>query len=470
MIDKCKVFTPEKNAMELLDYVEYKEDLYGKKLIENACGDGRILEIVVERYIKDCLNNNKDLSNIKKGLEEDIYGAELDIVHHKNCIKNLNLIAEKYGITQVKWNILNEDILKKNWDIKFDYVVGNPPYIGYRDLPVEVRKELRKKYKSCTFGKFDYCYAFIEESLNCLNETGKLAYLIPNSIFKNVFAKELRQFLLPFINQIIDYTSEKLFKNALTSSAILICDKKNIRENLEYFDIVKDKKYLISKEILKNKDKWIFYGEKIEKSEGKRFGDYFHVAITIATLYNKAYVIDNFLEEENYINVGKYKIEKEVIKKGISPRGKSYNLNHLLIFPYYYKENKLMKYTEDEFEKKYPEATEYLKLFENELSKRAADSSTKWFEYGRTQALAHLNNEKLLISTVVTKKIFVYKLKKEEIPYSGIYIIPKKNISLDKAKEILESDEFLKYIDSIGINASGCSKRVTAKDISNFKF
>ena len=38
-------------------------------------------------------------------------------------------------------------------------------------------------------GKFDYCYAFIESAFNNLNETGKTSYLIPNSIFKNVFGK-----------------------------------------------------------------------------------------------------------------------------------------------------------------------------------------------------------------------------------------------------------------------------------------
>ena len=63
-----------------------------------------------------------------------------------------------------------------------------------------------------------------------------------------------------------------------------------------------------------------------------------------------------------------------------------------------------------------------------------------------------------------------YKLDKECIPYSGIYIVPTNNLPLSKAKEILESKDFYEYVKGIGINASGSSLRITAKDIENFEF
>ena len=43
-------------------------------------------------------------------------------------------------------------------------------------------------------------------------------------------------------------------------------------------------------------------------------------------------------------------------------------------------------------------------------------------------------------------------------------------MTLDMAKKILESDNFLDYIKSVGINASGDSYRITSKDISNYYF
>lgn len=40
---KCQIFTPEENVKELLNWVGYNKDLYGKKVIEPSCGQGNIL-------------------------------------------------------------------------------------------------------------------------------------------------------------------------------------------------------------------------------------------------------------------------------------------------------------------------------------------------------------------------------------------------------------------------------------------
>ena len=78
---KCQVFTPQKNAQELLNAVGYKENLYGKKVSENSCGDGSILAEIVQRYIKDALKHQYTIDEIKLGLEQDIWGAEIDKSH-----------------------------------------------------------------------------------------------------------------------------------------------------------------------------------------------------------------------------------------------------------------------------------------------------------------------------------------------------------------------------------------------------
>ncbi|TXK83557.1 Eco57I restriction-modification methylase domain-containing protein [Paenibacillus sp. N3.4] len=468
MIEKCQVFTPAQIVIELLDAVGYTKDLYGKKVVENACGDGNILKEIVRRYIDDSLCNKKSIDEIKQGLERDVYGAEIDEVHYARCLSNLDEISASFGINNVKWNILNMDFLKQNLKNKFDYVIGNPPYITYRDLDDETRIYLKEHFASCKQGKFDYCYAFIEASLSCLNSYGKLAYLIPNSIFKNVFAQELRNMILPKAIKIIDYTTQKLFEQALTSSAILVCDKGEVSKNIEYQDVANSTSFTIPKTNLDRK--WIFADNKLESKPKRRFGDYFSAAISIATLLNKAYLLKEFKEEGDYIIVNNFKIERNVIREGVSPRSLNYKKSELILFPYRYNENTLVRYRSDEFEKNCPEATKYLKSFAKELHERKSDKSIEWFEYGRTQALAHLNQPKLLLSTVVTKEVKVYELSKECIPYSGIYILPKKDFSLAKAKEILESESFYKYVQGIGINANGSSLRITAVDIKNYEF
>lgn len=459
---RCQVFTPVEKVNKLLDSIDYNHDLYGKKFLENSCGNGAVLSMAVERYIQDCLKNNFDLNTIKDGLEKDIWAFEIDSKKYKECLKNINDIVNKYGIYEVKWNILKKDFLKYNLPYNFSYIAGNPPYINYRDLSDEDRIYVKNNFSTCKKGKFDYCYAFIEKSIDCLDNNGKLAYLIPSSIFKNVYAESLRNYILPDITMIIDFKTEKVFEEALVATSILICDKKSNAKSIIYKNEEAKIKRKIQKKILNGK--WIFIEESSIPKNKKliKFGDLYNASISIATLLNEAFVINEKSKNKN--------IEKQLLKPAKSPRNLAYAKEENIIFPYFYKNNKLERYSEKDFVSKYPKAFAYLKEFKDKLDNRNKDVSAKWFEYGRSQALSHLNQEKLLMSTVVTNSIKVYELEKNDIPYAGIYIVSKNGNSLTKAQKILQSDRFLEYVSKIGIQASGSSLRITAKDVNNYEF
>ena len=467
---KCQVFTPKENVVQLLDNVGYINDLYGLKIAENSCGDGNILSEIVVRYIEDCIRHNIPKEQIKNGLEQDIYGAEIDKIHRDNCIKKLDGIAASYGISNVKWNMFNGDFLKQNIVNKFDYVIGNPPYISYLELSEDIRSFLKENFSVCQYGKIDYCYAFIEAGIKSLTPTGKLAYLIPSNIFKNEFAYSLRQMLLLHLTNIYDFTNSKLFKNKLTASAIIIYDNIDNSDCICYHDVLKKRESKIAKASLTRKWKFNYKAPSNNSKKTIRFGDIFHTASSIATLLNKVFIIGDFKEEGNYIVVGNYKIEKEIIRKAVSPRSLNQHKSECVIFPYYYKDGLLARYTPQEFANKFPLTTSYLKQFESELDKRDSDKNTNWFEYGRSQALAHLNQRKLLISTLITKKVKTYILQPEIIPTSGLYIISRSKYSLEMAQKILESPKFFEYVKNIGVISNGNSFRISPKDINDYHF
>lgn len=66
MASNCQVPTPHKYVQDMLSYVDYTENLYGKKILENSCGDGNILIEIVERYIKDSILRKYSVDEIKK--------------------------------------------------------------------------------------------------------------------------------------------------------------------------------------------------------------------------------------------------------------------------------------------------------------------------------------------------------------------------------------------------------------------
>lgn len=470
---KCQVFTPKEHVKKMLDFVGYTNNIFGKRVAENSCGDGNILCEIVRRYIIDGINKKYPLEKIKKNLEYNIWAAEIDKSHIEICIHRLNVIAMEYGISNVKWNIFEGDFLKQNIENEFDFVIGNPPYISYQELDKETRRFIKENFDTCVEGKFDYCYAFIEASLKSLKNTGKLAYLIPSNIFKTHFANKLRAFIVQYLESIYDYTNKKIFEGKLTASAIIVCDKGNSATKIKYHDINKNKDYFINKSDLN--EKWIFKKKDKVTDENENteiFGNYFHTATCIATQYNSAYIISDYTERGEYIYVGECKIEKQLVRKAVSPRSLNYKKEELVIFPYYYENGNLCRYSESEFKERYPFGFRYLLRFKDKLDERDSDKGICWFEYGRSQALAHLDQPKLMVSTLITNSVNAIILDKETIPTSGLYIISldETKYPLIKAEEILKSDLFLEYVRGIGIISNGNSFRISSTDINGFRF
>lgn len=193
---------------------------------------------------------------------------------------------------------------------------------------------------------------------------------------------------------------------------------KSITNNeMIYYDMANEDKIYINTENLTNK--WFFTKNNIPGT--RRFGDYFQVAHVVATLLNEAYV----LKEENCQDINEFyccngkKIEKKVVRETATPRSLRYKKREKIIFPYDYKNGKLIRYSTQQFNTQFPGAVNYLNDFREQLDERESDRNALWFEYGRSQALAGLNKRKLLISTVITEKVVVYMLKKKCIPYVG---------------------------------------------------
>ncbi len=474
--EKCQIATPIQYAKLMLKLARIELKILECNFLENSCGEGNILCEFVELFLNCATREKLSTIDIKKRLQENVIGIELDQDKSKKCLEKLDSIALKYNIKNIKWQILNEDFLTFKSDKRYDFIIGNPPYISYRNLTIENRKFCRENFLSCKRGKFDYCYAFIEKSLQLLSDDGKLVYLIPNSIFKNVFAKELRGLLLENIKAIYDNFPSKVFNNASISPSIFLYENNSKTKFLKYFDYTEDQHN--PKNILKDnlKYKWVFDNSILNEENGIqqiRFGDAFIIANSIATLSNESYLIKEFQDlDSNYILVDKtYKIEKKLLRPAVSPNSLNRGKDFHIIFPYYYKNDKLCRYNDLEFENLFPFGKKYLDSKKEKLEKRDSDNSVKWFEYGRTQALANMNKEKLMISILVSKNIQIYELNENTIPYSGIYIVQKNtNYPLSKAKKILASKKFYKYIRLMGIKSEGSSKRITCNDVKKYKF
>ncbi len=462
-LKKCQIFTPKEIVNYMLDLANYTTQIFGRKIIDNSCGNGQILIEVVKRFIIDGLEQGNSIKEIKSSIEQCIFGCEIDEALVEECIYNLELVANKFGISNVIWNIQARDGLYFDQE-SFDYVIGNPPYISYSNLTKDLREKTRKNFISCYDGKFDYSYAFIEKGLKQLKSHGKMVIISPSNMFKTVFAKNLREFIKCDLTQIIDCSSLNIFHKVLTYPSITVYEKGSNSNVVIYRKLQKQgdniEKIL---EKINLQDKWDFTDYK---QDGKRrFGDMFQVGNSVATLANKVFIL-------NIDSNGKMKIdiEEEVLRTTKSPRSEQYGIKQKIIFPYYYENGFVKKYSYNEMKNKFPKALNYLESNREVLEKRDADKSAEWFHYGRSQALSHLSCDKLLMSSIITRTVIIYKLNEKDIPYSGIFITAKKNISLESAILILRTKRFYRYLVSKGIKVSGDSIRISSKDIEEYRY
>ena len=464
MANNCKIFTPDSYVTELLDIAGYSRELLGKSVLENSCGDGNILKEVVRRYIADSLERGYAPEAIRAGLEKDIYGVELEREHAERCRENLDREAGRFGILGVKWNIICGNYLQIQLNREFSYVLGNPPYIVYRDIEKDEREYLRSRFESCGEGKFDYYYAFIEKSIHDLEENGCMAYIVPSSIYKNVFARRLREKIRPFLTGVYDYTSQNKFPGTTISSTVL-CMRKQVSVDFCYRDMEQKREIRLRKELLG--EKWIFDNATAERRI--RFGEWFQVSNTVATLCNDAFLLEDYRKENGYyILPDGDQIEEEVVKPAISRKRRGETC--AMIFPYTYESGELRHYTNEEFRERFPCAVKHLERFQERLKKRASDKNAAWFEYGRGQALQKVQYRKAVLPSILTNRVRVTIVAEGVIPCAGFMITERGGRTLEDAKNILESPGFYHYLRQIGIFTTGKSRRLTVKDIENYSF
>lgn len=470
MANNCRVPTPPKYVEELLDCVGYVHDLYHKSVLENSCGAGNILKEIVRRYIENAIQEGFHKDKIIEGLQEHITGYDVDPECVKNCIDNLDRIALEYGLTGIEWNVRKQDYLKCG-GAQYQYIIGNPPYITYHDLNVEQRGFLKEHFESCGQGRFDYCYAFIEAALKDLADDGKLAYILPYSILRNKFAEKIREIIKVDLEKLIDFKGIQIFPNTVTSSVIILCDKQK-RDRITYYN----KQENCNKTIRKNslKGKWIFEEKPIGH---RRFGDFFKVANSVATLCNEVYVFEADKLEDGFYCVGDGKIEKDIVFDAASVKSeKKYNKaqkkRDKIIFPYRIHDKGITHYEENELKTEFPECYSHLIKYKEKLLNRKSSENIKWFEYGRSQAINDIIGSKLIMSMVVTNKVVVYEVSDYAIPYAGTYIKVHSDhgMSLKEAKQILESDRFFTYIKNCGTPTTTSSFRISVKDIEEYYF
>ena len=117
--------------------------------------------------------------------------------------------------------------LLKNY-VKYDYVVGNPPYVRFHGLSEKDKRNYHTNYVSA-YKQYDIYVLFIERGVKWLNDNGKFGYIVSSKFSTSEYGKKVRAFLLEnvSIKEIIDVSNFSVFKDASIYPYIIIMDREN---------------------------------------------------------------------------------------------------------------------------------------------------------------------------------------------------------------------------------------------------
>lgn len=181
----------------VLDLAGYDPDrpLQALRLLDPSCGHGAFLLPAVDRLVASTRGNHSFTK-----LADSICAYDIDIEHvqiaRDACVRRL--LEHGAGIGEAKdlserW-IRQGDFLLSSDREKFDFVVGNPPYIRIENLSPIVQAEYRRRFKSL-FDRADLYVAFIEKGLGLLSARGKLSFVCADRWILNRYGGPLRQLI-----------------------------------------------------------------------------------------------------------------------------------------------------------------------------------------------------------------------------------------------------------------------------------
>ncbi|MBT9898294.1 SAM-dependent DNA methyltransferase [Bacteroides xylanisolvens] len=456
-------FTPS----YIVDYIiETVNPQYNNKVIDLSCGSGAFILGLLKYYV----SNHK--KTVIQCIKDNIYGVDILDYNIKRCkllIVLFGLIHNEI-VVEEDINIHVADSLKKKWEMKFDVVVGNPPYVKFQDLDENVRDYLLNNWETTKLGTYNLYFAFFELGLKVLKENGKLGYITPNNYFTSLSGEYLRAFFQSkkCVYKIIDFSCTKVF-DVQTYTAITFLNKK-YNEGIEYDKIEEGEKTATFLKNIKTTvnlysdlsiKKWRLLCDEERKNiyaienSGDTLNSLFNICVGIATLKDDAYTFIPLKEKNGLYYVIENGVEYTIEIKATRPLVKISemkcqkdieNNQKRIIFPYRIgKDNKPLLIDETEFEKKFPKCYEYLLTKKNILENRGKGNHVykPFYAYGRTQTL-NKKGVKILTPTFSQYPRFLIDNHSEGLFTNGYGIYPDKqrNASLFSLNPIAQEENF----------------------------
>jgi adenine-specific DNA-methyltransferase len=187
-------------------------------VLEPSCGDGNILEAAAEALISR--------GATPKAISQNLHGVEIDQTEAQKAADRLRALGIPPDSSQIEvadfFAYCKQHLRDKRL---FDVVIGNPPFIRYqhfleehRDPAFDLMARAGLKANRLT----NAWVPFLLASSLLLNESGRLAMVIPAELLQVKYAASLRQFISDYFKRVTLITFRSLVFDDIQQEVILL--------------------------------------------------------------------------------------------------------------------------------------------------------------------------------------------------------------------------------------------------------
>ena len=311
--------------------------------------------------------------------------------------------------------------------LRFDVIIGNPPYMKSEDMknitPLEL--PLYKANYTSAYKQFDKYFLFLEQGMNLLNDDGVLGYIVPSKFTKVGAGKKLREDLSTkgYLHSIVSFGANQVFADKTTYTCLLILNK-TPQKTFQYAEVKSLKswkvrepeavKYASKKTKELDNEVWVLVPPELTNAYNKIVAQSStlidlvgseNIFNGIQTSANDIYIFIPTKEDAKHYYFSKkgieYKIEKAITKPYFQTSSGEDNLNTYrtfkpnarVVYPYQNTKKGVEIITLADIQKKYPLAFDYLQKHKAILNNPKRDikpepaTKDEWHRFGRQQGL-----------------------------------------------------------------------------------
>lgn len=351
-------FTIDFIADFMVSLISHAKD---SKVVEPSCGKGVFLDNLIKQ----------GFSNITAYEIDTTLGAKYDFIKFMSFLSVPT--SEKYSV-----------------------VIGNPPYIRWKNLEAELKSELETNplWNKYFNSLCDYLFIFILKSIEHLEENGELIFICTEYWMNTTHSVSLRNYMCQngYFTEIYHFKETPLFEKVTASFIIFkFVKSKERKDNMKLFQYTKEKGLPTKEELysrscfneliiphFKENSRWILATKEVQdklrkfedgcskhsnilfedNNEFFRIGDYCDIGNGLVSGLDSAFQIEdieslNANEQKVLINVYKAKDLGAYVNKGVTK--------------YIFIQEDI---DEDAFNIKYPHFVEHFKPYKDKLSGR----------------------------------------------------------------------------------------------------